>query len=209
MRALRTPPDGYVRAGRVMLQGNRRLLVRLNVASLLLFLGAAVVFGFLGTLLRPDLLDFAVLVVGSPVLAVGVLILVPAMQVVLHEAVHGLAFWYFTGSRPVFGFTGWYAYASAPGWYLSRDASLAVLLAPVVLFPVGGLALVMVLPGPVAGLVLLAVIVNTTTSVGDVYLAARLLRVPPAAVVADEPAQLSWYLPNRAAMPGSAPGSGR
>ena len=101
MRALRTPPDGYVRAGRVMLQGNRRLLVRLNVASLLLFLGAAVVFGFLGTLLRPDLLAFAVLVVGSPVLAVGVLILVPAMQVVLHEAVHGLAFWYFTGSRPV------------------------------------------------------------------------------------------------------------
>ena len=65
---------------------------------------------------------------------------------VLHEAVHGLFFWLYTRDRPRFGFKGWYLYASAPGWYLSRNRFLVVGLSPLVTMTAAALGLAMVVP---------------------------------------------------------------
>ena len=99
MRASRTPPPGYVPSGTVALEGNRRLLVWLNVSSL-----------------------------------------------------------------------------------------------PLLVISLGGLALVALLPAPVAGLVLLGTVMNAASSTGDLFLLARPLRAPRSAVVEDTPTGMSWYV---------------
>lgn len=199
MRASRTPPPGYVPSGTVALEGNRRLLVWLNVLSLPLLAISAVLFGYLATLVRPDGFAFQVQnasrldalmflsLAGSGVVGV------PAALIVVHEALHGVGFWAFTRARPVFGFKGWYAYASAPGWFLSRGQALTVLLAPLLAVSLGGLWLVAVLPAPAASLLLLGTIMNAASSSGDLFLVARLLRAPRSAVVEDTPTGMTWY----------------
>lgn len=200
MRASRTPPPGYVPSGTVALEGNRRLLVWLNVLSLPLLVIAGVLFGYLATLVRPDGFAFEVPIMSRLdalvflSLAVSGVVGVPAALIVVHELLHGAGFWAFTRSRPVFGFKGWYAYASAPGWFLSRGQAFTVLLAPLVAISLGGLALVALLPAPVAGLVLLGTIMNAASSTGDLFLFARLLRAPRSAVVEDTPTGMNWYV---------------
>jgi len=47
-------------------------------------------------------------------------------------------FWVFTRSRPVFGLRGWYAFAAAPGWFLTRGQYLVTILAPFLILSVLG-----------------------------------------------------------------------
>ena len=198
MRASRTLPDGYVHGGVVTLADNRRLAVVLNLAGIpwMVVCGAAYV--LLAALVRPGGVTlsfedvtftqfFGVLIGGA--VATTVLVLV------LHEATHGLVFWLFTRSRPTFGFKGWYAYASAPGWHLTKGRFLAVLLAPIVVLTVVGLPLVAFGPPVLALFTLLGLIGNATSAVGDLYMCLRLLRVSRSAIVEDQRDGITWYVP--------------
>jgi hypothetical protein len=199
MRASRTAPAGYAPAGSVVLDGNPRLKWWLTVASLLLLVVGWYLFAAVATALRPELSGLS-LTFASPtgallllVAVVAVLLLVTVLVLVVHEAVHGLLFWVYTRARPQFGFKGWYAYASAPGWYLSRNRFLVVGLGPVVVLSSVGLALVLVLPPAAATAVLFGMALNIAGSVGDGYLCARLLALPASAVVEDRPDGIAWH----------------
>ncbi len=196
MRASRTLPDGYVAAGGVTLANNRRLMILLNVIGVPWMAVCAVFFAVLAGAIRPQGLTLQ-LDSATPAGLFGGLIgglVLLASVLVLHEAAHGLFFWLFTRARPVFGFKGWYAYAAAPGWHLSRGRFLAVLLAPFVALPVVGLPLVAFGPPVVVIFTLLALIVNATSAIGDLYMCVRLLRLPRAAVVEDRHDGITWYL---------------
>jgi len=199
MRPSRTPPEGYVAAGGVTLAGNRRLTLALNLAGIPWMLVCAVGYVLLAALVRPagTTIQWGQSSLGwwlVPALFGGAL-LAAAVVVVLHEAAHGLAFWVFTGARPTFGVKVWYAYAAAPGWHLSRSRFLAVLLAPIALFTVVGLPLVAYAPPAVALVVLLALIGNATSAIGDLYMCLRLIRVSGPAVVEDRSDGITWYVP--------------
>jgi hypothetical protein len=196
MRPSRSVPDGYVAAGSVTLAGNRRLNLTLNLVGIPWMAVCAVGYVLLAALVRPADADVQV---GQsrwllPVLVGGMLFVVVAV-VVLHEAAHGLAFWVFTGSRPSFGIKGWYAYAAAPGWHLSRGRYLCVLLAPIVLFTVVGLPLVALAPPVAAILVVLALIGNATSAIGDLYMCLRLIGAGGRTVVEDRSDGIAWYVP--------------
>jgi hypothetical protein len=128
------------------------------------------------------------------ILSVALFITV-GVVLVLHELTHGLFFWLFTRSRPVYGFKGWYAYAAAPGWYLPRIPFLAVLGAPLILLSLLGEALVLLVPDTVALLVLWGMIINAGVAIGDLYMIVRLLLAPKATVIEDSGAGIKWYVP--------------
>ena len=202
MRASRTAPAGYAAAGAITLAGNDRLKRGLGVAQLLALAVSAVVFLALAGAVRPDLAEVGVAVrgVGDLVmLAVGfvaVLLTLPA-TILVHEAVHAALFWMFTRARPQVGVKGWYAYASAPGWYLSRNSYLVVGLGPFVVVTLVAIGLLRVLPPLGVGLAVIAAIVNAAGSVGDLYLCARVGRAPRSAVVEDRADGITWHVDAR------------
>jgi hypothetical protein len=95
--------------------------------------------------------------------------------IALHELVHGAFFWVYTRSRPVFGLRGWYAFAAAPGWFLTRRQYLVTILAPFLILSLVGMFLMAILPVMLAVVVLIMTIFNATSSVGDLWIAFRLL----------------------------------
>lgn len=186
-------------AGTVVM--SRRLVIWLNLACLPLLVVWAVFFWSLTRLLRPHLFEYHARFtsVGDAMVFLGAvaagMILTPLLVMALHEGVHGLFFWLFTKSRPVFGLKVWYAYASAPGWYLTRGQFLAVSAAPLVVISLVGLGLIAVLPAPAAVLALLGVILNAAGAVGDLFLCARGLAAPASAVVEDQRDRTTFYVP--------------
>lgn len=61
---------------------------------------------------------------------------VALVYVVLHELVHGLVYWLFTGHKLKFGFTGTVAYCGVPDIYVYRTASMCAVIAPFAVFTV-------------------------------------------------------------------------
>ncbi|MEU4621904.1 DUF3267 domain-containing protein [Actinoplanes sp. NPDC023801] len=206
MRASRTPPDGYVQAGSVTLRGNRRLLLWMNVTSVPGLIIAGYGFAALASVIRPELFDDFISWLSTSwsssapasmtfIVALFGLLLMPFVVLVLHEAVHGLAFWLYTGTRPEFGYRGWYAYAAAPGWYLGRNQYLVVGLAPLVGISVTAIVLVPALPAPLAIVVLFGAALNAASATGDLYLCARIITTPAAAVIEDRHDGITWLVP--------------
>jgi hypothetical protein len=118
------------------------------------------------------------------------------LMIVLHEAVHGLFFWLFSGRFPQFGFKGYYAFAAMPsGVYLERDRYILTGLAPVILLTLGGLALLPVLPAWTLPTLLFFLAGNASGSVGDVLVIGWLLSKPPEVLIEDNGAVMTVYGP--------------
>jgi hypothetical protein len=199
VRASRTAPAGYAAAGSITLEGNDRLKRTLNVAQTIAMVPFAVAFIALVGALRPELAEVSVAVrdLGDILMvAIGFLAVLATLPltIVVHEAVHAALFWAFTRARPQVGFKGWYAFASAPGWYLSRNRFLVVGLGPFVSISVAALGLALVLPPFGVVLAVIAAVVNAAGSVGDLYMCARVGRAPRSAVVEDRADGITWHV---------------
>jgi hypothetical protein len=96
-------------------------------------------------------------------------------MLVLHEALHGVCFWVFTGSRPKFAFKGYYAYASIPGWYLPKVPYLVSALMPFLFITVAGLIFLSIVPATWFIPLLIIMVANAAGSVGDLVVAVWLL----------------------------------
>lgn len=105
---------------------------------------------------------------------------------VLHEAAHGLVF-LMLGGRPTFG-TRWpiALYCGAPNQLFSRNAYLAVGLAPLILLSALGIALIILAPA-FAPFVQFALVGNVAGAAGDLW-AARILWKQPASTLIEDTA---------------------
>jgi hypothetical protein len=177
-----TLPANYTLAGTIDLSKDRRALWILNFIALVLFLFSAWFLVWLAVTIRPSSaargFSFSSGSLGS---LVGWLVYIVATtigMVVIHEAIHGLFFWFFTASRPRFGFRGTYAFASAPDWFIPRHLYLVIALAPLVLMTFVGLAAIFVVPDNLLPALLFLIAMNFSSSVGDMMVAGWLLRKP-------------------------------
>lgn len=197
MQATRTLPQGFDLLGSISLKQNRRLFMLLNILGIPWLLACAAFFFFMAGLLGAlgsgsgsVTLDATTLL-----LSLVALVVTSAVVLVLHELAHGLFFWLFTRSRPRFGFKGAYAYAAAPGWYFPRPQFLIIGLAPIVLISLAGLLVLPFTAPPVSLLFIVALIVNATGAIGDLYMIARLLVVPRGVLIEDQGEGIRWFAP--------------
>ncbi|MDR3573208.1 MAG: DUF3267 domain-containing protein [Anaerolineaceae bacterium] len=199
MQALQSLPISYRIAGTLDLSKDRRALLIMNVAGFALMIGFGWLFlqavmwmrpGDVGNGLTFEIDGFA----GGLELLVAALV-VTVVVIVLHEAAHGLFFWIYTHSRPVFAYRIYYAYASAPGWYLPRNQYLVTSLAPFVLLTGLGLVLLAVLPPAWLLAVLAFMTFNASGAIGDLVVAIWLIKQPNNCLAQDYGDSIALYLP--------------
>ena len=126
-------PDNYVPAGSVTLNSKRDLNAMLLWSVLLLLLsgwGAVVVLNSVSTTINSFSFTFSAASWTNILLTLGGILMVTAVMVVIHEGLHGLVFWWITHEMPKFAFKGFYASASAPGWYIGKLPYLIAALLP-------------------------------------------------------------------------------
>jgi hypothetical protein len=200
LNATQSLPDSYQEAGTLDLSKNPRLLVILNLAGVVILLLSGWLF-FLAILwIRPQgsLSGIRFFSIGSPLDILTTIIWILALTafiLVLHEAIHGLFFWLFTRSVPRFAFKGVYAYAAAPGWYLSRNPFVVTTLAPLIFISLGGLLVFRLVPAAWLFGAWFALIMNASGAVGDILVTWWILRRSPRSYVQDRGDSVTLYLP--------------
>lgn len=174
-QATNVQPENAVLVYSLNLKQNKAAMWGMNAASLLLLF----LFGWLFLAyvqgIRPGILTEVVTHYFDPILFVISLVAVFVIIIVMHELLHGIFFWIFSHQPPKFGLRGWYAFASAPGWFFPRRQYLVIGLAPVVCISALGLILLALLPVEAVMLALFAVIINAASSVGDLWIIIRLI----------------------------------
>lgn len=188
IRTTKLLPNTYALAGKFDLKNNKSLLIWLNIIGVILLAAFAWFFMQVLNWLRPDIqsvYSFSVQKLADVfIFVVGVMVTI-GLVLVLHEMVHGLFFWFFTKSKPTFGFKGAYAYAAAPEWFIPRDQYLMVGLAPLILLSLIGILLMPVFPEGFMGLLLLFLIINASGAVGDLAVCTWLLIKPRSVLILD------------------------
>jgi hypothetical protein len=104
------------------------------------------------------------------------MVLALVLVLFIHETVHGLLYWRFTGRSPAFGFKGIFVYVNASSeFYFPRNKYLVVGLGPILLLTPIGLTLIVVLPEALVQILIFFFTFNAAGAVGDLYMVARLL----------------------------------
>ena len=202
-------PPGYQRLDTIDLSRSRKALVGAIILGIGLLLSVGWLLVQAVRLLRPAALDgiryrtvLGLSEDGAFSLNLPLLDFLAAMVLVLllHELVHGLAYWWFARRRPRFGVAGLLPYAAAPpGVYFPRKQYLAVGLAPLLLLTGAGLLLLLVAPVAALSVLTLFIALNAAGAAGDLVLVARLRSFAPDTLMEDAGAGTVVYGPAPAA----------
>lgn len=200
MKPITDLPDHFIRLDTIDLSRNIGTLIKLQIAVLVSFIPVSWLFLNLTFALRPEALEvlprwglfdlvidngFSVQVPVS-ILVTFSLFLAVVLVVIVHEAIHGLFFYLFTGRRPRFGFKILYAYAASPeGVYITRRQYLVVGLSPLVIMTIFGVLALPVLPLVAIPTLIYTLILNASGSIGDIAMIGWLLRQPKNALIKD------------------------
>ncbi len=201
MHATQTLPTSYRKIGTLDVSTNQRLLLIFNLIGLF-------VVGICGWLffrallaLRPEdavrvLRQAQSFTFVETIVLIAAILALTVLHIILHEAIHGIFFWLFTRSRPLFAFRWAYAYAAAPDWYIPRNAFLITTLAPLVLITLAGLILFDFVPFAWLASIWYIITMNAGGAVGDLAVSGWLVGQPPTCLAQDCGDAVTLYVPN-------------
>lgn len=111
-----------------------------------------------------------------PVMLLFALFAILAVMTYLHEALHGLFIWVFTGKRPRFGFKI-HPYTALPqNTYTSRNRGIIISLAPLVIVTILGIPILLLFPLSYLWIPVISLSFNGAGSVADLLVAGWLLK---------------------------------
>lgn len=200
MKPVQQLPATYQKIGAIDLKQNGRLMLLLNILGLVgMFLSGYLFFRAI-LWLRPEYANqvFSGEFRGGLVEIMMVILEILGLTVInilLHEGIHGIFFWLFTGSRPQFAFRWTYAYAAAPDWYIPRNQYLVTSLAPLVLISLLALGMFTFVPSAWLLAVWFVAISNASGAVGDLAVALWLVRQPATCLAQDRGDAVTLYTP--------------
>jgi hypothetical protein len=184
-------PHGYTEVEHLVVTDEKRLLW-LNVLALIpLVISAAVMMGWWLLILR--------LRGGRPgELAwwAGLLIILAVLP--LHEGLHAAAILW-TGHKPRFGakLDKGVLYATSDGALFRRAEFIVIALAPIIVITLVGMALMVVLPEWPAFWIGIAVIVNASSAIGDLWMVVVVRRYADDTLVRDEADGIRIFTPQQ------------
>jgi hypothetical protein len=187
-------PEGYTLVRTLDLRQTKNLIL-VNLFGVILFFASWIGFAGLANTLHPGSMNFSFSSgnLGSAFLSLLTFVIVIVVMLFVHEGFHGLCFWIFTQTRPLFAFKGAYAYAAAPEWYLPKTQYLITGLAPLVGITVICIALIFVLPVWWMSPLVWMLVLNTSGACGDLWMVYWLLRSPADVMSRDKGDVLEFY----------------
>ena len=186
----KTLPEGYAQSGEINLKKNKRLAITLNIVAFFVLVLSFYLLSSFAALVRPDLMNLSgTITAGGWAVVVGLVVLL----FTIHELIHGFFFWVFTRSRPVFALCLFYAYASAPDWYIPTRQFAFVTLGPLVIIGAVGLLLILLAPIRWIMFIIFFVAMNTGGSTGDLLVLTRLFKLSPTCLANDTGDVVTFY----------------
>ena len=185
-----TLPAGYFQSGQIDLKKDKRLAILLNIGSFIVFAISFYLLSAFTAWVRPNIITFSgTITVANMLSALGLTVIL----LLLHEGIHGLFFWVFSRSRPVFGMRPLYAYAGAPTWFFPRRQYAITALGPLVIIAAVGLLFLMVAPAGWVLMIAFLVAINTGGAIGDIFVFNRLLKSSPTSFANDTGDVVTFY----------------
>lgn len=183
-------PEGYVQSGEINLKRNKRLSITLNVFGFFVGILSFFLVSSFAVLVRPSLLNTSGrITVGGMAIFIGAVVLL----MTFHELIHGVFFWVFTRSKPVFALRLLYAYAGAPDWYIPTRQFAFVAVSPLVILSAVGMLLTLLVPEIWVLLIAVLVAINIGGSVGDLLVLTRLFKLSPTSLANDTGDVVTFY----------------
>ena len=187
-------PVGYEQTGEIDLKKNKRLAIFLNIFALFVFVFSFILLSNFILLVRPNPMGFSMTIsLDTMVILIGLLI----MLIIIHELVHGLFFWAFTRSKPVFAIHVSYAYAGAPDWYIPARQFALNTIGPLIIIDVVGVLLMLLVPESWIIVILILVAMNTGGSMGDLLVLKHIFKLSPTSFVNDVGYAVTFYEPKK------------
>lgn len=194
----KTLPPGYSQVLEINLKTQKMLAVGMNIAAFLVLIPVAVVLLWFIRMTHPEsagtLLNFTINY--TSLVQALLLIVVIVGMLIFHEAIHGIGFWLTTREKPKYGLSLAYAYAAAPDWFIPARIYFWIGIAPLLVIDAVGLLLIVLMPTSAAGIIAVAVALNTAGAVGDAYILYRLMRLGKTTLVNDSGDKVLFYTQN-------------
>lgn len=199
MKATQVLPLNYHPSGKFDLKSKKQIII-LNLVGLVLLIFSIWFSGWLANFLRGSSatsFSFQISSMSTALIAIGKLLLTIVFVLVLHEGIHALFFWVYSRQKPVVGFKGAYAYAAMPGWYFPRNQFMVIGIAPLIVISLIGVLFLAILPLSSINLVLVALVINTSGAVGDLFVVIWLLTKPRETFANDKIDSIEFYVPGK------------
>lgn len=202
MKTQQNLPTGYSEILSIDLQKNKSLALTVNGIALLI----AVIMLILGIVSGPGIEVFIKTDTNSPdsitpdiplifsnllILGLGTI-----LYVILHELVHGIFMYAFSGVKPHYGFNLMYAYAGSSA-YFSKLPYIIIALSPVVIWGIVLAVLNFILPKGFFYSIYFIQMLNVSGAAGDIFVTARFLRLPKDILINDTGVSMTVYSSNK------------
>lgn len=191
MKSCSVLPENYIQRTVIDLEKDKKAFWFVNILSLVI----AAVMVAIGVWavpldLEPDADNFVLeLLLPLIVLLAGIF-----AYIVLHEAVHGVFMYAFSRVRPRFGFKLVFAYAGSEA-YFDKIRYIVIALAPVVFWGMVLLIIDLFCKGIWFWVFYIIQVCNVGGAAGDLYVTAKILRMPKDILIQDTGTQMTAFAP--------------
>lgn len=189
MKTVQVLPEGYKEVCSIDLQNNKKEAVAVNVIAGVIALAMYI--------LMETRISFMAWVYekidkGQILPALAALVFGTVIYVILHEFTHGLTMKLMGGKQVKYGFTGMYAYAGSSEDYFPKRPYICIALAPVIMWGIIFAVLQILLP-EWTWVVWFLQMMNVGGAAGDIYVSARVARMPGTILVMDTGVSMTVY----------------
>ena len=188
-KALQKLPQEYRQIEIIDLQKNKKQALLVNGLA-----AAIMVVMMFGMNAKISFIDWLDSLEGSqPIVRMIVVAVAYVLYIIAHELTHGITMKLMGGKMVKYGFTGLYAFAGSEKDYFNRKPYICIALAPVVVWGIIFLVLQLVLPFSWAWVIYFLQMGNISGAAGDLYVTARMLRMPDTVYVMDTGVNMTVY----------------
>ena len=189
MKAFQILPEGYGQICTIDLQKDKKTALAVNLLAVAI---AVVLIAAMCFIVPLSSLFAGVDEALTVALRLFLVAFLTIVYLVLHEAVHGIAMKLCGTKKIAYGFTMTYAYAGSKDFY-DRSAYIFIALAPVVLWGVVLAVVCLLVPAGWFWPIYIIQVVNLSGAAGDLFVTAKILRLPKDVLVCDTGVSTTVY----------------
>lgn len=163
----------------VNFQNNKKILFLINLAGIISFVLFYCFFFYITNIFianKPDNILFYFKTFRMMSIEFGFMLLALLVFItIVHELVHGIFFYLYTGDKPVFGYKKLAAYAGAPNWFIRKKYYQVISLSPFILLTILNFVVLYFVSGPFTTILFIAASAHAAGCVGDIWISLKLL----------------------------------